>query len=312
MNKHLSKIVIVLGIFVSGLVGIFHTEDAVASQVYLNVTPVSFHYTLDPGDSQSGNFLVSNKGDKTIYYEAKAVPYYATEEDGNMKVFYDQKSSHTEIADWVTFENQSGQIEPGSSAEIKFTIDVPSDAHGGGQYAALIVSNSSENPRETGGISISEVANIGPVVYAKINGDIVTKGEIISHDIQGFRFEPPISATSIVKNEGNVHAEAIYTMRVYPLFSDESIYSNEERPASITVLPGATRYYSVTWTADKGAPSIGVYKVKSEVQMFDQFSTLEKIVIICPMWVMITVGAFIVALIFWIIIRVKSRKAEIA
>lgn len=313
MNKHLSKFVIMLGIFSAGLMSLFHTENASASQIHLNVTPVSFNYELNPGDSQSGSFMVSNKGDKTVYYEAKATPYYATEENGDgMKVFYDQKSAYTEIADWVNFETPAGQIEPGNNAEIKFTINVPEDAHGGGQYAALIVSNSSENPREAGGISISEIANIGPVVYAKINGDITMDGKILSHDIQGFRFEPPISATSVVKNDGNVHADAVYTLKVYPLFGGESIYNNEEKPASTTVLPGATRYYTVAWTAEHGAPSLGIFKVKSEVKMFDQTSTIEKIVIVCPMWTLIAVGAFIVALIFWITFRIKSRKAESA
>lgn len=313
MNKHLSRFVVLAGIFIASLLSLSRVENAAATQVHLNVTPVSFEYELDPGNEQSGSFLVSNKGSIMVYYEAKATPYYATDEDGKgIVVSYDKKSTHTQIADWVTFENPSGQIEPNSSIEIKFTIKVPEDAVAGGQYAALMVSNSNENPKNAG-ISISEIANIGPVVYAKINGDdMVMKGEILSHDISGFRFEPPISATSTVRNDGNVHADATYTLRVYPLFGGESIYNNEENPGSTTVLPDSTRYYSMSWTAEKGAPSIGIFKVESEVKIFDEVSKIEKIVIICPMWVIISVGAFIVALIFWIVFRVKSRKEEVS
>lgn len=313
MNKHLSKFVIALGLFAAGLIGLFHTENASATQVYLNVTPVSFNFDLNPGDKQTGSFFVTNKGDKLVYYEAKATPYYATEEDGNgIKVSYDKKSTHTQIVDWVTFETPTGQIEPNSTTEIKFSIDVPEDIHGGGQYAALMVSNSNENPKENGGISISEIANIGPVVYAKVSGEMTMKGEILAHDVQGFRFEPPISATSTVRNDGNVHADATYILKVYPLIGGESIYNNEEKPASTTVLPDSTRYYSVAWTAEQGAPAIGIYRVESEVRIFDQVSKISKIVIICPMWVLITVSAFIVALIVWIILRIKARKAESA
>lgn len=314
MNRHLSKFVTMLGIFVVGILSFSRVENASATQVYLNVTPVSFEYELSPGSEQNGSFIVSNKGDQAVYYEAKATPYYATDEEGKgIVVSYDKKSTHTQIVEWVTFENPSGQIAPNSSIEVKFSIKVPSDAIAGGQYTALMVSNSNEKPNEAGGISISEIANIGPVVYTKVSGEsITTEGEILSHDVSGFRFEPPISATSIVKNNGNVHANATYTMKVTPLFGGESIYNNEENPGTTIVLPDSTRYYNMAWTAEQGAPSIGVFKVESEVKIFDNVSKIEKIVIVCPMWILISVGAFIVALIFWIVFRVKSRKAESA
>ena len=311
MNKHISKFVLALGFFVAGVISLNRVEDVSAGQVHLKVTPVSFEYDLDPGSSQNGTFIVSNKGDKTVYYNTKATPYYATDgKDGGIDVSYDKKSTHTQIADWVTFESPTGQIEPNSSIEVKFTINVPEDAPGGGQYAALMISNSDDSPKESDGISISEIANIGPVVYAKVSGDITTKGEILSHNVDGFRFEPPISASSTVHNSGNVHAEATYTLRVFPLFSSESIYNNEEKPASITVLPDSTRFYTVAWTTENGAPSLGIFKVESEVKIFDEVSKIEKTVIICPIWVLISVGVFIIALVFWIVFRVKSRKGE--
>ena len=313
MNKHISKFVLVLGFLAAGIMSLGRTEDVSASQVYLKVTPVSFEYELDPGSSQRGTFIVANKGDKPVYYEAKATPYYATESKENgLTVSYDKRGTHTQIADWVTFEAPSGQIDAKSSIEINFTINVPEDAPGGGQYAALMVSNSDENPKEASGISISEIASIGPVVYAKVNGDIITKGEILSHDTDGFRFEPPISVNSTVKNNGNVHADVTCTLKVYPFFGGESIYNNEDDPASITVLPESTRFYSVAWTAEKGAPSAGIFKVESEVKIFDQVSTIKKVVIICPMWILISVGAFIIALIFWIVFRFKARKEVIS
>ena len=310
MEKHITKFVLALGVFMAGLLGLSRVEDVQADQLHMKVTPVSFEYDLDPGSKQSGSFTVMNEGSSSVYYQAEAKPYFiADKEGGGIDVSYDKESTHTQIANWVKFDVPSGEIAPNSSIEVNFTIEVPEDAPGGGQYTALMVSNSETKP-DSNGISISEVANIGPVVYAKVSGNTIAKGEILSNEIEGFRFEPPISASATVRNDGNVHADVTYTMHVYPLFGGESIYNNEDRPARTTVLPGTTRFYTVSWTADQGAPSVGIYKVQSEVKMFDQVSNIEKIVIICPMWVLIIITIFILALIFWIISRVKARKAE--
>lgn len=311
MKSHISKFVVALGLFMAGVVGLSWSENAFATKIHLRINPVSLEHELDPGGTASGSFNVNNDGDNVIYYHAKATPYYLTStDDGGLDVSYDKESTYTQIANWVTFENPDGEIAPNSQVEIKYTISVPKDAPGGGQYSALLVAASDikdEDLKEQ--TSVSEIANVGPVVYAKVSGDIITTGEIISNEINGFLFNPPITASTKVKNTGNVHADATYILRVFPIFGGESIYNNEEHPGTATLLPGSTRYFTASWSADEGAPSIGIYKVQSEVKIFDEVSKVEKVVIICPVWVLILIAVFILAMIFWIVSRAKARKA---
>lgn len=314
MKKSITKFVLAVGLFAAGVICIGHAENVSATKIHLRVSPTGLEHDLNPGDKVDGTFTVENDGDNILYYSTKATPYYATSKDdsNSIDVSYDKESTFTQIANWITFANPEGQIEPNSSIEIKYTINVPESTPGGGQYSALLVTTrDTKNDVNNNDVSsVSEVASIGPVVYAKVSGNIIEKGEIISNEINGFMFNPPISASSKVKNTGNVHAKVTYTLRVYPLFSNESIYNNEENPGTATVLPEGTRYYTASWTAEQGAPSIGIYKVQSEVKIFDQVSKIEKIVIICPMWVLILIAVFIIAVIFWIIARAKGRKTE--
>lgn len=310
MNRHITKFVVALGIFMAGLLCLNKTEEASAINVKLRASPTSFDYTLNPGETISGSFKIRNEGPTEIDYDVFAKPYYTeSEKGGGLNVRYDIENDYTRIASWVTFDKESGHIAPDDTAEINFTIKVPTDVPGGGQYTALLISTDgkhSEQKKE--GININETVSLGPIVYAKINGHTRETGEIDKNEISGFLFNPPFTVNSIVKNTGNVHAKATYVMRVFPLFGGESIFNNEDNPDTVMLLPGTTRYYELAWDADHGAPSIGIYKVQSEIKIFDQVSKVEKTVIVCPMWVLILIIVFVLAAVFWIIFRIRARK----
>ena len=308
MNKRFSGYLIAVGLLMSGIIAINRVNDAVAKEINIQVSPASFEYSLNPGEIVNGEFLFVNRGDMTIDYEAKATPYSSTSdtENGGQKVDYQTESNYTQITKWVTFsDNSKGVLAPGEDVKISFSVSVPKDVPNGGQYAALLVESKASRSNPEDGTSIAENASIGPVIYAKVNGSTRETAEIVKNDTNGFIFNPPIVVDSIVKNTGNVHTKASYIMRVYPFFGGESIYSNEDNPSTVMVLPDASRYFSLSWD---GAPAIGIYKVQSEVRIFDQVSKIEKIVIICPMWVLILIIAFILAVIFWIVSRIKTRK----
>lgn len=312
MNKHFSRCLLALGLLMSGVIALNRTDNAVAKEINIQVSPASFEYDFDPGDTVSGEFTFVNRGDTAVTYETKAAPYQSTADDnGGQKVDYQTETDYTQIAKWITFsDNSKGTLAPGENVKIGFSITVPKDAPNSdknGQYAVMLVESKTAGDQGSEGTNVAENAGVGPIIYAKVNGNTRETAEIIKNDTDGFLFNPPITVSSIVKNTGNVHAKVSYIMRVFPFFGGESIYNNEENPSTVMVLPGSTRYYSLTWET---APPIGIYKVQSEVKIFDQVSKIEKLVIICPMWVLILIAVFIIAVIFWIVARAKGRKTE--
>ena len=107
-----------------------------------------------------------------------------------------------------------------------------------------------------------------------------------------------------MKNDGNVHTDAEYTLQVWPLFSDEEIYTNEEEPETSMVMPGTERYHAKTVTT----PSFGIFRVTQTVKIFGETSVVEKTVIICPLWLLFLILFVIIGLIIWIFAKVKKNN----
>ena len=95
-------------------------------------------------------------------------------------------------------------------------------------------------------------------------------------------------------------------MQVFPLFGDEEVYTNEENPATLTILPETQRFNSISWD---GAPQLGIFRVRETVTILDDTQTIEKIVFLCPIWFLFLILLIIFFVIFWLVSRARSRKS---
>ncbi len=274
----------------------------------LQISPTTQTIDLKPGEKYEGTFQVQNTGSKAFNFKVSASPYSVTDEDYSPD--YDTETSFTKLASWVKFSEESGSVEPNSYKEIKYTIDVPNDVAAGGQYAVLLAqleTDDSDESAKTEGAAIKAVQRVGMLVYSHIDGETRETGKIIENKVPSFLFNPPITATSIVENTGNIDTQATYKVQIYPLFSDEEVFTNEEDPDSRTILPETRRYNSVSWD---GAPQLGIFKVKQTVKIFDEESVVEKTVFLCPIWFLFIILLIIFMIIFWIVMRIRNRKKE--
>lgn len=283
------------------------------------VAPQDQEYVLTPGQSVTGEVkaINSNDAEGKFYYIAEVVPY-SVSSDGGYEPNFDVENDHTDIVNWVTMSDEDesgvkevhGVLEPGEEGKAYYTITVPKDARGGGQYFAVRVKNdlaAAKEATEDDMVAIKEVVGIASLVYVEVSGDITVKGDITDNNIPSFILTPPISTSFMVKNEGNTHAKVSYFLQVFPLFSDEEVYTTEENMETKYVLPGASRVISQTWN---NTPSIGIFKVRQTVyydSMDNEPSVTEKLVIVCPVWLLFVIFFLIAALIIWIVMRVKAR-----
>ena len=280
---------------------------ATAGVVGFSVSPMKQNIVLNPGDTYRGTFAVSNpaSSENDFSYLVTVSPFYVKDDEEYTAVF-DEDSDRTMISKWIQVVSPTeGTIAPNQSNEIEFIITVPEDAPAGGQYAAITVSSNNNEETPEGGTGIREQIAIAHTIFAEIAGDTKRDGEIKELSVPSFIFSGDLTASSKVHNMGNVHGKATYKLQVFPLFSDEEVFTNEEKPNEQTILPDRTLYFETAW---KNTPSFGIYNVVYTVEFEGKTAELKKMVIKCPIWMLFSVLFAIIAAIIYIGLRIKARK----
>lgn len=283
------------------------------NEISMSLSPMKQSIVLSPGSTYHGSFKIvnPNSSSSSLDYEIEQKSFYVDDDYGTT---FDEVDAP--IVGWTTLNSDiSGTLEPNSNIDVKFTINVPMDAVGGGQYEAFLVKTKGASAGDgsmTNGAGINEQLIMAHLVFAEITGDVIRQGEIVSADVPSFLLSGNIAASSAIKNTGNIHGKANYKMQVFPLFSNEEVYTNEEDPDEHIILPDRTFYNETVWNE---TPIIGIFNVLYTVEFEGVTTQVSKMVIKCPIWLLFIILFAITALIIWIIMRVKvnnkkkSRKA---
>jgi hypothetical protein len=255
---------------------------------------------LEPGEVREGSFKVQNIGTGAFDFKVYASSYEVKGE--NYDPVFDGSKDGLKIANWFTFSQDTGHLESDTEVTINYTIRVPQNAPGGGQYGAIMVETVKENDDKS---NIQAISRVGMVIYSHINGEINRCTRILENKLPSFLFNPPIFGESRVENCGNVDAELSVSLKVYPFFSNEEIYTNEEKPTVLNTLPATKRYHKELWT---NSPAIGIFNVEQIIKYGSETKTERKLVVVCPVWLIVLIVLFILSVIFWLVARNRERK----
>lgn len=282
----------------------------------LIVSPTSQKIILTPGETYYGTINVSSPNSATsdLSYSTSIGSFSEIASDGSKddygSVDTETKTKYNEIMDWITIIDGSGTVSPNNSNPIHFRIDVPEGAPSGGQYATINVRDDSKvsNDFADNTVNIQSVTQIASIIYADVAGETNESATIFENSIPLFSFGGGITASSMVKNEGNIHTDATYVLQVWPAFASEDseeLYTNAENPETHLIMPETSRYVTTSWD---DAPMVGIFKVKQTVSIFDQVSETTQTVIVCPMWLLFAVLIVVFFIIFWLVSRSRARK----
>lgn len=312
----MKKIIIIVFAIVLG--GLFFGLDSVfaegeSSEIRMTISPPNQKIVLVPGETFTGSINVSNSNDSPsdLKYSVTIDSYSLTRDENGVADYNDidtdTVTEYNQMMDWIKLGKTEGSVKPNGTDTVPFTIEVPADAPAGGQYATIIVQKDNEASQSGGnGIAIQETVRFAAGIFAEIAGETRKEGSIIENSIPAFIFSSPLRASSVVKNDGNVHTNAKYTLQVWPLFSDEEICTNEEEPTESFIMPETERMH----VEECNLPTVGIFRAKQTVEIFGEKSVMEKTIFVCPLWLLFVVVFAIVALVIWAATRVaKNRKS---
>ncbi len=278
---------------------------------YMTVSPMNQQVILTPGETYTGSVKISNpaSSETPLKYSVQVGSFNlrqdedAAEEDDGV-VDTTSVTTYNQMMEWITLDRTGGEVQPNETQTVTFSIKVPMDVAGGGQYASIIFQNDSPSQSGEGGVNIQSKVQIASLIYATVAGEAKEEGRVLSNEVPGFITASPLKTASTVQNDGNVHSESSYTLQVWPLFSNEELCTNEEKPAKAVVMPGSKQYH--VETCDVGP--VGIYRVKQTVRIFGEVSELERTLFVFPVWLMIVVMVAIVAVVVFLVVRVRKRK----
>lgn len=277
--------------------------QALKSEVSMLVSPMNQSIVLTPGDTYHGSFKIANPSSSTtnLDYEIERKSFYV---DESYNTTFDEAGSP--IVDWTTIDNnETGSLAPNTNVEVRFTINVPANIAGGGQYEAFLVKTVDNGVQDDSNTVIKEQLIMAHLVFAEVAGKTFRQGEITGINVPSFLLSGNIIGSSSIKNTGNIHGVATYTMQVFPLFSDEEIYTNEEKQDTHIILPDRTLYAETIWP---DTPALGIFNVVYTVEFEGVTQQVSKMVIKCPIWLLFIIIFVIAAIIIYFVVRAKSRK----
>lgn len=281
-----------------------------AGDVVVSVRPSEQDFDIEPGQSYNGVVKVTNNGRLGFNFEVSASPFRVTND--NYDPDFTTIDSSTRLHNWVKFpEGTKFHIESGESFEVPFTIDVPEDIPGGGQYAAIMI-RTTDSVDE--GATIKVVTQVASLIYGHvIGGEERKEGALVEHSLPTTLFDKPLELTAKVDNTGNVDFKMRQMMTILNFFNGQEVITpdslgeNGEPIAAqqLTVLPGTSRTSTLTW---EEAPKLGLFRVRQKITFLDEEFETEEVVFICPTWLPIGIIVFFTMGTFWLIVRGRQRK----
>lgn len=239
----LPLIIIAFVLFISALVQLWQPISAQpAEQVSISVSPQSLDLSINPGESVTNVFRITNGSDQSITLATTPKNFLPRGNEGAIELIEDDTAFS--LAEWISVSPEEA-VTVGAKRTVDFevTISAPTNAQPGGHFGSVVF-RTVPDEREGSAALISQ--EIAPVILVKIPGDADESGEITSFEAtrQLWSNQDSISFEAIVANTGNVHYQPRGQITIKNMFGAEVAQIQVE---GRNVIPGAERIFDAQW-----------------------------------------------------------------
>lgn len=288
-----------LGLMVS--MALVFAIPAKAANTGIQISPVTFNFDIKPGESQTGNILITNRNDETMDYTMELEIFDNSSETGvpSFTAVAPQEGVST-FADWVTFpDGKSGSVAVGQSTTVNFTITLPANVEPGGHYGAIFAKQT--KPLISGQNEVGVAARVGALVLVSVPGQTTQGSQIKDFYSPRFVWRGPVDFSMRVENTGSVHFDSNAVIKIKNLWGAEQKIDM----GTHTILPKSIRLYEKIWETKY---PFGYYKITPTATDGNGAVITGATVALIAIPLIIVIPAIVgLILIIWLIVYLKRH-----
>lgn len=274
-----SLVVVSAVLVVNGSAGMVSAQDAADSKgkrESITLSPTKRIYTEDRGKVINDKLTILNDGETDYDFIAYARPYSVADSNYNTPNF-DTPVKNADLYKWVRFEQVRYHAKAHETIYVPYTINIPENAAPGGHYGAIFAEIQVDNAKQKGS-ALARTKRVGMLTYLTVNGSIVQAGTDKGVSIPFWQAEPPMIASTTLKNDGNVHIDETVVMTVRDVLGNIKYRSSKD----IQVLPDTERVLDSEW---EKSPWFGLFKVEVERKFLDKTQVSSGYVLMMPRFI---------------------------
>ena len=211
----------------------------------LTIQPVKISETLAPGQTVSGNILLSNSSDQDVQVSLKTEDFIPTAGAETIQ-FVGRSTGVTSVRDWVSVDKGvlSFIFKKGQAIQIPYTITAPANAEPGSHFGVMFFKavNAADASSQ-----IKVGTQVGVLVFVTVPGNYKMTGEIKDFKAPQFVQGKTVPFTLNFANTGTVHFEPKGSIVITSMFGSKV---GEVPIEGEVVLPTGQKNMSFPWTVN--------------------------------------------------------------
>lgn len=198
--KEINSLILIIAI--AGGLFFVYGSFAQEGRVGINISPLTFELTANPGDVLVNTLKVFNPTDSTIAIKMEGEDFAPTGEMGQVVIEPAETETYS-LKKWITSQPTTFTLGPRERKFVEFTINVPIDAEPGGHYGSVLASTVGVVGEGITGTAVAQ--KVGSLVLLTVSGEVTESLTIEEFTAPSFVEHGPVPFVIRFENTGTIH-----------------------------------------------------------------------------------------------------------